>query len=393
MKRKININLIHTQGKNLSSKNNKNMDYNNLQKYEYIKLVNKKKIKIKTKSKKFGNFFHFNVKFFSKLIFIPCVIFVLFSFKVKKYNYKQEEKHENINKNENKIKSKNNYFACFSGMGKKENRYIRELIEYYLKLGVEKFILGDNNDPNTEKFSDVIQDYIDDGTVDVVDLIDAKYAQSKLNNYSYENYNKKCKWMMFFDFDEFLEVHFEANKSLTLNKFLSNQIFDKCEAIIFNWVMYTDNDLVYYDNRPLNVRFTEPYFQAGANKFVKSMVRGNLNKTVFVEGKSNHVPLKGVTICDSMGRIVKNYNPFTLNPPVFDYGYIKHFTDKTAEEYCNKILRGQPEKTPHNVKDRVLMFFTLNKFTDEKLKILEKTLGRTFSYEEISHKSGFRGKK
>jgi hypothetical protein len=63
-------------------------------------------------------------------------------------------------------KKKDNYFACFSGMGKLENRYVRELIEYYLNLGVEKFILGDNNDPNTEKLSDVIQDYINDGTVD-----------------------------------------------------------------------------------------------------------------------------------------------------------------------------------------------------------------------------------
>ena len=62
-----------------------------------------------------------------------------------------------------------------------ENKYIRELIEYYLKLGVEKFILGDNNLPNTEKFADVIQDYINDGTVDVIDLIGSTFGQSALN--------------------------------------------------------------------------------------------------------------------------------------------------------------------------------------------------------------------
>ena len=96
-----------------------------------------------------------------------------------------------------KLKKKDNYFACFSGMGKLENNYIRELIEYYSNLGVEKFILADNNDPNTEKFSDVIQDYINDGTVDIIDKIDAKYSQSELNNYTYEKYNRTCQWIMF----------------------------------------------------------------------------------------------------------------------------------------------------------------------------------------------------
>ena len=55
-------------------------------------------------------------------------------------------------------------------MGKEENKYTRELIEYYLKLGVEKFIFADNNNANTEKLSDVIQDYISKGIVDIYEI-------------------------------------------------------------------------------------------------------------------------------------------------------------------------------------------------------------------------------
>ena len=219
-----------------------------------------------------------------------------------------------------------------------------------------------------------------------MDLIDSSFGQSQLNNYTYERYNRTCQWIMFFDFDEYLEVHFEDKKKLTLNQFLSNEIFNKCEAIEFNWVMYTDNNLVYYDNRPLNVRFTEPSFGDYANIYVKSMVRGNLNKTVFVDGKSNHVPLPELTICDSMGRIIENYNPYTLSPPVFDYGYLRHYTDKTAEEYCNKILRGQPGKNPHNVNDRINKFFELNKFSEEKLKIFENKFSGKFNADIFRNK-------
>ena len=69
---------------------------------------------------------------------------------------------------------------------------------------------------------------------------------------------------------------------------LSNPIFKNCDAIAFNWLMYTDNNLVYYDNRKLVERFTEPLYSTDANRYVKSIVRGNLTKTAFIPGKTNH---------------------------------------------------------------------------------------------------------
>ena len=260
-------------------------------------------------------------------------------------------------------------------MGKLENKYIRELIEYYLKLGVEKFILGDNNLPNTEKFADVIQDYIDDGTVDIVELFGSSFGQSSLNNVTYEKY---CKWMLFLDFDEFLEVHFEDKKSLLLKDFLENKIFEKCEAILFNVLVHTDNNLVHYDNRPLNVRFTEPNYKLKANNLVKSIVRGNINKTIYMVGKPNNTPVKGVKICDSKGRKIERYDPYVLDPPVFDYGYLKHYTTKTAEEYIPKILKGTPGNHPHNLVSRINLFFRYNNYSDEKMKIFEDYFKRKF---------------
>ena len=113
---------------------------------------------------------------------------------------------------------------------------------------------------------------------------------------------------------------------------------------------------------------------------------GYINKSVFIDGQSNHVPLRQVQICDSMGRIIQNYNPYTLQPPVFDYGYLKHFTDKTAEEYCNKIKRGQPGKHPHDVNDRIEKFFELNKFTEEKLKIFKEQFNGQFNADKYSNR-------
>ena len=196
-------------------------------------------------------------------------------------------------------------------------------------------------------------------------------------------------WFLLFDFDEYLEVHFEKGKSLALNDFLTNEIFDKCEAILFNWVMYSDNDLIYYDNRPLNKRFTQPLFKDTANIYVKSIIRSGLNKTIFLPKTSNHVPEKNVVICNSKGQIINNYNPYLIRPPVYDYGYLKHFTTKTTEEFCEKMLIGHPRNLSFNYEERVQIFFKHNKFSEEKLKFFEKKFKRTFNVKKSA--PGFRG--
>ena len=194
-----------------------------------------------------------------------------------------------------------------------------------------------------------------------------------------KKYNRKCNWFLFFDFDEYLEVHFEDNKPIMLQDFLKNNMFDKCESALFNWLMYTDNDLIHYDNRTLLERFTTPKYDNQANQYVKSIVRGGLNKIIFYPKKSNHVPVPNVISCDSTGRILTRYNPFSIRPPVFDYGFIKHFSTKTAEEYIEKTKRGENGNLPYMIEERIKLFFTHNKFSQEKLKLFEEKFNRSFS--------------
>ena len=200
--------------------------------------------------------------YFSKPLFIIIfTIIVLLS-----YNYNRNSHFE--------------FFFCFCSMGRQENLYVRELISYYMSLGVDKFVFADNNLPNTEKFSDILQDYIKNGTVDIIEIFGDSYGQNYYNTL-YENYRTRCKWLSFFDFDEYLVMHFDESKNITVQEFLTNRLFKKCNAIEFNWLMHTDNNLSYYDNRTLIERFTEPNYENYANRFVKSVVRGNLGTPIF----------------------------------------------------------------------------------------------------------------
>ena len=56
------------------------------------------------------------------------------------------------------IKNLNNIKIALCTMGKKENLYIKEFVDYYIRLGIDHIFIYDDNDPNTEKMTNIIND-------------------------------------------------------------------------------------------------------------------------------------------------------------------------------------------------------------------------------------------
>ena len=305
------------------------------------------------------------VKICIKLLFL-CLLFAINL--ILKFNQKASKK-------ENKLE----YFCCFCAMGKRENLYSRELIEYYRGIGVEKFVFGDNNLPNTEKLSDVLEDYIKEGLVDILEIFGSTIGQGEFYGVMYDKYKKKCKWLTFFDFDEYLKMFSEDGKNIGIYEYLSNKKFDKCETVVVNWVMYGDNDLIYSDNRTTLERFSAaPLFNYTYNYYVKPIVRGDLNKQIFTVNKSHHTPNLEVITCDSMGNIQKNLKE-AIKPPQHKYAYLMHFNTRSTEEYVEKCKRGYPGKRAADVFTKVKLYFLMNRFTEEKLQYFEKSFQRSFN--------------
>jgi hypothetical protein len=334
------------------------------------------KIKNKFRQNQLKLVFYF---FFKIIIFLIILLTLQKTFKLKKIKKNSFEMKKNALKDE--------YFACFCTMGKQENLYSRELIEYYLKIGFGKFIFGDNNSPNTEKLSDVLQDYISNNIVDIIEIFGSPMSQSEFFTIVYNKYNKFCKWISFFDFDEYLEMHDESNKIIGIKEYLSNSIFDNCEAINFNWLIYPDNNLLHYDNRSLQERFPSPNYNDYANKFVKSIVRGNLTKVPYYNNTSSHKPESSLVHCDNEGNVINEYNPHCNEPPNFKYAYLKHYNTKTAEEYVQKIKRGDLCHRLYDIDERVQCFFSHNQFSEEKLKIFENAFNKSFQEKTGYYKS------
>ena len=86
----------------------------------------------------------------------------------------------------------------------------------------------------------------------------------------------------------------------TLKGYLTNKVFDKCDFIKFHWVITTNNDLIYYDERPLFERFKPPYKKS---RYVKSIIRGNISDLKYWVHSPFISPKRNVT-CNNEGNII-----------------------------------------------------------------------------------------
>ena len=136
-----------------------------------------------------------------------------------------------------------------------------------------------------------------------------------------------CRWIFIYSFI------YSYGQILSLSK------FTKCSSMLINWKYYGDNDNLFYDPRPLQERFTKPFYfksKYNINQYLfsagKTIVRSGLNLTW------DHFPhyLKNKPICRPKGRILKNY----LSRTQYYTAYIKHFATKSKEEFIKRVIIG-----------------------------------------------------
>ena len=303
--------------------------------------------------------------YFNILRFFLVILLIYISYKSNIIKIEKIEREKNYK-----------YFFCFCSLGKSENKYVKQLVDYYKNIGVNKFYLGDNNDKDSERLSDVLTDEISSGLVEIIDLTGINIDQLDLFINVYDMHKHECKWMSFFDFDEYLTI-LPEEKNITLEQYFSNEKFDKCNVILVNWLLYKDNDLIKYDNRTLRERFTEPSYHHPNNRFIKSIIRGNIRWNPWTLNQTCHRPKHQLRTCDSNGDRAKTFND-VLKPPILDNVILKHYVTKTAEEYYTKIKRGY---TRVNKKLEVYIdnYFRLNKINKEKVKFFEEKFNTTFT--------------
>ena len=262
-------------------------------------------------------------------------------------------------------------------IGKNENLYAREFVEHYKKIGYDNIILYDNNDKNdkADKFDDVINDFIKDGFVKIIDFRERNENERPLfvaYKDCYSKYNHQYDWLSFFDMDEFLELN---EKYKNIKEFLNDKIFKICQTIKINWLFYINDDILYYENKTLRERIKKISNDDLHSKHIKSTVRGNLARNYWEKIDNSHTSNLNFTSCSSSGKIIEFNSPFNY-PPDYTNAKLKHYYYKSFEEFCIKIKRGMISLPKNNsnqiINERYEKLIRANKNNLEKMKIIHK---------------------
>ena len=296
-----------------------------------------------------------------KIIIIIILIFVNFN------------EIENIFDSFSKI-SFPNYFICMCSIIKEENLYIKEFINHYK-------LLGYNNDKNGERLQDILSEEIQTGLISIIDFRNyrGKRGGPQMDAYysCYQNYNKYCGWISFFDIDEFLILD---SNNITLKQLLENSRYNNCEGISINWKIYHDNNLLEYKNISVMKRFMG-IKENCRSRATKLIARGKLSKNL-TKSYSAHTLWYNIKLCNTLGKNI-TYR-FWITPYSYKYAHLNHYYTKTISEYCNKIKRGNVyynvSLNQKSLLERFNNFFQINNKTEAKVKIFNRFYNTSFKY-------------
>ena len=180
-------------------------------------------------------FFLFNISFSNTFFYKIIIVLLLFlqnSIYIKKYNILKSD--DDLSRESPKLKIINDFSYIYNDLyhffrppnteihatnhdkkvfsnkcerlllcavGKNENLYAKEFVEFYHTLGFDKIIIFDNNDLDGEKFDDILKNYLADKIVEIIDIRGLKSVQLSVYNYCYKKNKNLYDWIAFFYFD------------------------------------------------------------------------------------------------------------------------------------------------------------------------------------------------
>ena len=248
-----------------------------------------------------------------------------------------------------------------------ENKYIRQFVQHYEKYGVDKIFLYDNNDKYGENFEEVINDYIQKGFVEISNWRGEYQAMFRIMNDCYNKNYRYYDWLIFFEIDEYIFLYDYKN----IKKFLNQRKFNKCQEIYLNLLIHTDNNALYYEDKPLAERFPHIVPEtkiAGKKLEMKSIIRGHIDRVRITHNHLGDLRLKS---CNCSGLHENLFRHFTLHGDK-KYYYVDHYYGKSTEEFIEKITKGDALNNDQKYVDRrIERYFEQNEITNEKLDLIE----------------------
>ncbi|HIS36205.1 TPA: glycosyltransferase family 92 protein [Candidatus Scatousia excrementigallinarum] len=204
----------------------------------------------------------------------------------------------------NQMRRTYDYNLAVVAIAKNESEYIREWVVFHKIIGVSIIYLYDNN--SADNMRDKISDFIESGFV-VYEVIHGERRQCDAYNDALHKYGAKCKYMAFFDCDEFLMPKIKGvNITQLLDKYFKAN--GNIGGVGFNWCLFGSSG---YIDKPDGL-VSENYVWRAADD--EKTDRGSDGKRINYEKEGNDIVKSIIS-----PRLVKYFA--SPHFPIYRYGY------------------------------------------------------------------------
>jgi hypothetical protein len=205
---------------------------------------------------------------------------------------------------------------------KNEASYIKEWIEYHKLVGVEKFIIYDNE--SEDNLKEILQPYIDSGEVVYIFQPGGfRQFQEDIVTESIKKYRNISKWIAVIDIDEFI-VPLKREKITDVIDDIEKIVERKIYSLEIHWVMYGYSG---HYSKPEGLVIENYTKSAGINRHVKSIVNPRTVIRYEVHSGFHFFLLQGIEVDDSN----------TLN--LIEHIRINHYYTRSYEDWISKEVR------------------------------------------------------
>ena len=214
---------------------------------------------------------------------------------------------------------------------KDENQYVKEWIDYHMKIGIIFFLLYDNM--SKIPLSHTLKEYIDKGIVKVI-YKNADYDSRQAEAYNDSvNHLQNYEWAVYIDIDEFIVLQ----KEETDIKDYLKKYDDTVSIVGLNWLMFGSNGHKTVQTSIIN-SYTQSCPNYHHNNHIKSIVR--LSRFYWTNNPHYFFITKG-KIVNVKGEPIKKGSPFNSPPVLNETMRINHYYTRSYEDFKLKQKRGR----------------------------------------------------
>lgn len=261
---------------------------------------------------------------------------------------------------------------CICQLIKDEQRYIEEWIEYYLDLGIKKFILFE--DWNSSSHKNVLKKYGNKVILHkLLDILNDDEKQLITGNQLrqiavwkcfYRLYKDKFDCCLFIDPDEFIKYDTKENFYKELEEYASKEKYPNVKFVKYMWQIMTSNGYINdpYPNQKYSVLKTYKYpliedYQEYINR-CNYQLQNNLEIDDYNLNTKNLIYLYKLNSDDEFKDIP--HNAFLITNYVLSNYKLQHFVLKSFEEYKYKLFN-KGEQINKYFSRKIDFFFKINK--------------------------------